>query len=91
VAKQYSVAEARNRLPELVHDAEGGAAIEITRRGRPVAVLISVTRHRRLEQSSAPLWQAIEEFRSRADLEQLDLSGLFAGIRDRTAGRRVAW
>jgi prevent-host-death family protein len=38
--KRVSVAEARNRLPALIHDAES-EPVEIMRRGKPVAVLIS--------------------------------------------------
>ena len=36
-----SIADARNRLPALVHQAEAGEAVTITRRGKPVAVVIS--------------------------------------------------
>lgn len=36
----HSIADARARLPELVREAESGKAIELTRRGEPVAVLI---------------------------------------------------
>jgi prevent-host-death family protein len=39
--QEYSVAEARNRLAELVHEAEQGRPIRITRRGKPAAVLVS--------------------------------------------------
>ena len=38
--KQVSVAEARNSLPALIHQTARGP-IEIVRRGKPVAVLIS--------------------------------------------------
>lgn len=39
--QEYSVAEARDRLAELVHEAEQGRPIRITRRGKPAAVLVS--------------------------------------------------
>ena len=38
--KRVSVAEARNNLPALIHETET-EPIEIMRRGKPVAVLIS--------------------------------------------------
>ena len=38
--KRVSVAEARNRLPSLIHEAER-EPVEIVRRGKPVAVLMS--------------------------------------------------
>jgi prevent-host-death family protein len=37
--------EARNRLPELLAAAEKGHSTIITRHGRPVAVLMPITRH----------------------------------------------
>lgn len=39
--QEYSVAEARDRLAQLVHEAEQGRPIRITRRGKPAAVLVS--------------------------------------------------
>ena len=44
----YSLAEARNRFAEIVHDLERVGRIEVTRRGRRVAVLISVEEYERL-------------------------------------------
>lgn len=38
--KRVSVAEARNNLPALIHESET-QPIEIVRRGKPVAVLVS--------------------------------------------------
>ena len=40
MARQHSIAEARSSLPSLVREAESGKAVELTRRGEPVAVLI---------------------------------------------------
>jgi len=36
--KQYSIAEAKNKLPAIIHDVEEGSIVQFTRRGRPVAV-----------------------------------------------------
>jgi prevent-host-death family protein len=38
--KRVSVADARNHLPALIHEAET-EPVEIVRRGKPVAVLVS--------------------------------------------------
>jgi prevent-host-death family protein len=40
--KRYSIAEARSNLPSIVGQAEAGREIELTRRGKPVAVLVSL-------------------------------------------------
>ena len=45
--ESYSIAEARDSLSALVDAAERGKDIEITRYGRPVAVLTSAERVRR--------------------------------------------
>jgi len=38
--------EARNELPTLLEEAEGGRATIITRRGRPVAALVPLDQYR---------------------------------------------
>ena len=44
----YSIAAARNNLSGLVHEAEQGHPVRLTRRGKPVAVLISTEQYERL-------------------------------------------
>jgi prevent-host-death family protein len=39
--QDYSVAEARDKLAKLVHQAERGRPVRITRRGKLAAVLVS--------------------------------------------------
>ena len=36
---EYSVADAKNKLPKLIDRALGGEEVVITRRGKPVAVI----------------------------------------------------
>ncbi len=49
--------EARNELPTLLEDAEGGRATIITRRGRPVAALVPLEQYRtgRRQKSLLPM------------------------------------
>jgi prevent-host-death family protein len=42
MSKQYSIAEARRNLPTLVNEVESGTEVELTRRGTPVAVVVSL-------------------------------------------------
>ena len=42
-----SIAEAKNHLPRLVQQVEAGEPVRITRRGLPVAVLISEAEYAR--------------------------------------------
>jgi antitoxin Phd len=91
MSKRYSIAEARNSLPALVHDAEKGTPVELTRRGKPVAVLISADEYARLAHGRPDLWSALREFRKRHDPLDLDVDAIFADVRDRSAGREVKW
>ena len=47
--KQYSIAEARKNFPALVDEAIAGACVQVTRRGHPVAVLVSFAEFTRLQ------------------------------------------
>lgn len=90
MTRNYSIAEARDRLPALVHAVETGPSVQLTRRGRPVAVLVSVDEYQRLCPRRPDLWQAIQAFRQHTDLRDLDAEGIFRDVRDESPGREVA-
>ena len=94
MTKQYSIADARNNLPGLVHEVEHGAAVELTRRGKPVAVLVSIGEYRRLRgDKKGGFWDALQEWRSTVDWENWDdsvIDGLLEE-RDRSPGRDFTW
>ncbi len=46
--KDYSIAEARHDLPAIVHEVERTGRARITRRGRPVVMLLSIGEFERL-------------------------------------------
>ncbi len=88
----YSIAEARNRFAEIVHNLKHTARVEVTRRGRPVAVLISIEEFERLRGGNATFSQAYAAFRETFDLAQADISpGVFEDLRDESAGREMSW
>ena len=91
MAKQHSIAEARNSLPSLVRAAESGKAIELTRRGEPVAMLIGRRQYERLTMKYRGFSESYEEFTREVDLEELAINPeeLFAGARDDSHGREV--
>lgn len=91
-----SIADAKNRLTQIVHQAEDGEPIHITRRGKPVAVLISETRYqgliRSLEQRKS-FCAALDDWR-RGMMEEDDEfpSGEdFEGLRASGDGREFSW
>lgn len=52
---QISIAEAKNKLPSIIHYVEKGPNIQLTRRGKPVAVLLSIREYKRLRQKTCQL------------------------------------
>lgn len=91
MAKQQSIAEARSSLSILVREAESGKAVELTRRGVPVAVLIGRRQYMRLTSRYRRFSEAYDEFTRTFSLEGLaiDPDEVFAGARDGTRGREV--
>lgn len=89
MAKRHSIADARINLPQLIRDAEAGSAVELTRRGEGVAVLIGWKQYERLVTRSRTFGDAWDEFRrefSPASLK-IDPDEVFAGVRDKEPGR----
>jgi prevent-host-death family protein len=92
---ETSIAEAKNQLTRLIHQAERGDTVHITRRGRPVAVLLSEAEYARLSRGTTrpTFWEAIQAMRADPDFEPVDLEPEeIASWRDRAAeGRDFEW
>ena len=89
MSERFTIAEARNSLTRLVRRAEARAPVVLTRRGRPVAVLLSYEDFTRLAPQRSYV-EALAEFRRvRAD-DLADLAEALEGGRDRSTGREVA-
>jgi antitoxin (DNA-binding transcriptional repressor) of toxin-antitoxin stability system len=67
--------------------------VELTRRGRPVAVLLSLTEFERLRRPRLDFWSACQQLRERFDLDKLDIDPdeVFAVSDDSSAGRDFSW
>ena len=88
--KQYSIAKARDHFTSLVRSVERESAVELTRRGKPVAVMISIQEYKRLSTGQASFWEAYSAFREQVNLKELGIEpDTFAGLRDRSPGREV--
>jgi prevent-host-death family protein len=91
MSKQYSIADARRNLPSLVDEAEAGSAVHLTRRGRAVAVMVSVEEYDRLIANRVGFSEAYEEFRKRFPAGGGGIDAhYFHSLRDRGVGRKVA-
>ena len=89
--KQQSIAEARSNLPQLVREAESGGAIELTRRGESVAVLIGRKQYERLATRARRFSDAWTDFTREVELSELaiDPDEIFNGLRDTRPGREI--
>lgn len=87
-----SIAEARNHFAEIVHNLKHISRVEVTRRGRPVAILISVEEFEKLRSGNVTFTNAYEAFRSKFDLAKEGIEpSVFEGLRDRSPGREMSW
>ncbi|WP_419662565.1 prevent-host-death family protein [Desulfosarcina variabilis str. Montpellier] len=85
---QFTISEAKNKLPAIVHAVEKGPSVQLTRRGRPVAVLLSIKEYEALCQNRVGFWNALATFRENNQI--VDFSDQdFENLRDRSPGRKV--
>lgn len=88
--KKYSIAEAKNRLPALVHETEKNQPIFLLRRGHPVAVLLSTREYERLQaHGKKGFWSALTNFRNKVvqQSEEAITEEDLRGLRDSSPGR----
>ena len=91
MSQRYSIAEARSRLPSIVDQAEAGVEIELTRRGQPVAVLVSHREFERLRGKRLHFRDAYRKFLKTHSLREIGVDDDFAAAaRDRMTGRKVS-
>lgn len=91
---EASIAEAKTQFTRLVTQAEHGEAVHITRRGKPVAVLLSESEYLRLRQSEThrSFWDQIVEMRNDPAFEPIEWSlGDINAWRDHRPVREFTW
>ena len=91
---ETSIAEAKTQLTRFICQAERGEVVHITRRGKPVAVLLSEDEYGRLRQGQEQrnFWDLIMEMRADPAFEPIDWSREEVGSwRDRRPAREFEW
>lgn len=91
MSRQYSIAEAREKLSHVIQEAEEGAKVELTRRGKPVAVLLSLHEYERLSRRRGSFWESYQEFRRKYSDLDVETADAFADVRDPLPGRDFSW
>lgn len=91
MARKYSVAEARSSLPAIIDQAESGLDVGLTRRGKPVAVVISVREFERLRGDRPRFGASYRHFLETHSLKEVGVDAdHFASGRERGSGRGVS-
>lgn len=88
---QASIADAKNHFPRLVQQAEAGEKVCITRRGRPVAVLLSAEAYERLTSPKLGLSEFLSDWRKEMKEACVPFpeAEVFQSLRDKSPGREI--
>lgn len=89
MTKSYSVADVRRHLPDVLDEVEAGAEVRLTRRGKPVAVLVSVGEYDRLTQKRVSFAEALAKLQERFQGGG-EARSYWESLRDRGPGRKVS-
>ena len=89
MVRRYSIAEARSSLPTIVDQAEAGQEIELTRRGIPVAVVVSLREYARLRGDRVSFGEAYDRFLATHALDDVGLDEGVLDVARETAGGRT--
>lgn len=90
MGKSYSVADARAHLPDILEEVESGKDVQLTRRGRPVAVVLSLEKFEALRQDRTNFGDAYRAFAERHAPDEIALEpDFFESLRDTAPGRKV--
>jgi prevent-host-death family protein len=90
-ATKVSVAEARQHFARLIKRAQQGKTIEITRRGEPVAVLLSASAYSAITGERSSFIDAMSQVRERLGVDQLEIGDAeFEGLREESPGRDIS-
>jgi prevent-host-death family protein len=90
MSKRYSIAEARSSLPRIVDEVEAGEAVELTRRGKAVAVVVSLRELERLRGERTSFGDAYRKFLKTHAVREIAIGDELKSIRDRGTGRKVS-
>ncbi len=90
--RESTIREAKSKLTSLVHEAEKGQPVRLTRRGKPVAVLVSDREYERMKAAREPrndFMQFLQSWRREMIAKGLPFSTAeeLAAARDRSPGR----
>ena len=92
MTRKVSVAEAKGKLPSIVHEVEQGSRVEITRHGKSVAVMVPTGDYERMKEKGKGFWSDLMKVRRIMASEGITVEDSdFLGLRDTAGGRSFEW
>jgi len=89
--QRYSIAEAKAHLPMIVDQAESGVEVELTRRGRPVGVVVSRQKFDRLRGKGSHFRETYRKFLEKYSVKEIGREDdVIVSMRSKGAGRKVS-
>ena len=89
--RKINIALAKNKLTSIIYSVENGTPVQLTRHGKPVAVLLSIDEYERLSQKREGFWETLIAFRKIIEKECVEISDSdFKTLRDTSTGREVS-
>jgi len=86
----YSIAEARDQFTSLLRSVqEHQQPVEVTKHGKPVAVVISIREYIKFRDGKKDFWEELQEFSKDIDPKNLLTSEDLQDLRDSSTGRNV--
>lgn len=88
---KYSIAEARDKFTTVIRDSEQNS-IYITRRGEPVAVILSMAEYEALigKQTQDRIWETYQAWRKEWQVDDwTEDDDIFSGLRSSGSGRDI--
>ena len=87
----YSIANAKNSLSRIVHEAEEGETIHLSRRGKLVAVLLFLQKSiKKMNKKQSSPADALQQFLMDKNHKDVDIDpAVFEGLRVKSSGREL--
>jgi prevent-host-death family protein len=92
MTRKVSVAEAKGKLPSIIHEVEQGSRVEITRHGKSVAVMVPIGDYERLREKGRGFWNDLVKVRKVMTSEGITVGDAdFLDLRDTAGCRSFKW
>lgn len=91
---RYTIAQANNQLSTIVHESEHGTTVRLTRRGKPMVIMLNIDEYTKLCATSNNWWENYLKWHKAADFSNVtndDMDAVFANVRDRSPGRDLSF